>query len=273
MECARRGARAVVLVARTSSKLSNVRAEIEGIYPGTRVLTVAVDCSNGASVQKELRAMIASELGGRVPDVLVNNAGAGKWRYLHESEPEDIDGCLVAPLAAALHVSSVLLPMMLKDTARKFAIAQVIALYFHTDLVWFGVLMFSVQVQSPAGVSAWPGATAYIAARWGLHGLSVALAADYHGRNLCVREVFLGEVTSNYFSSNEGSHERLPKIASVLPVMTPARAAKHILDSIEGAAPITAGPWQLGVLLFLSEHFSHFKWTVLWLNRVLGHSF
>lgn len=74
-----------------------------------------------------------------------------------------------------------------------------------------------VNIQSPAGIAAFGGATGYVMARWALHGLSEALRADYHQTGLRVVEVILGETQSNYFEANPGSHERIPRLGRLIP--------------------------------------------------------
>jgi NAD(P)-dependent dehydrogenase (short-subunit alcohol dehydrogenase family) len=50
-----------------------------------------------------------------VPDVLINNAGAGRWAYLGETSYDEIDGMIATPLLAALYITRAFLPAMLGD--------------------------------------------------------------------------------------------------------------------------------------------------------------
>ena len=59
-----------------------------------------------------LRFRVAAEAG--VPDVLINNAGGGRWAYLEDCSYAEIDEMIAAPLHAALYVTRAFLPGMLR---------------------------------------------------------------------------------------------------------------------------------------------------------------
>ena len=84
------GAKKIVLVARTRSKLEAVAQQINDKYPDTAVV-FPVDCSDYNQVDKMAQSVV-SEYG--TPQILVNCAGAGSWKYLWEMSPEDIVGCM-----------------------------------------------------------------------------------------------------------------------------------------------------------------------------------
>lgn len=107
-----------------------------------------------------------------------------------------------------------------------------------------------LNVNSPASLMPWSGSTGYAASRWALRGLSEALRADLHGTGLRVCEVVLGETSSNYFEANPRSHERLPSLAKLLPVLTPEKAAKHIVKAVRQNRKTLTAPFILSVNLF-----------------------
>src|SRR5262245_45254487 len=74
-EAAVRGAAELILVARNRESLESLAAELRGRE--TDVTVRPADLAHTAEVDA-----LASELieAGKVPDVLVNNAGAGRWR-------------------------------------------------------------------------------------------------------------------------------------------------------------------------------------------------
>lgn len=98
------------------------------------------------------------------PDILINCAGAGTWRFLHESSVNDLKLNLAAPFMAAMWVTRAFVPAMVARGS--------------------GCI---VNVQSPAAYCAFGGATGYIAGRWALRGLSEATRADLHGTGVHVQ--------------------------------------------------------------------------------------
>lgn len=84
------GAKKVVLVARTESKLNAVREKINKKYPDVAV-SFPIDCSDYSQVEN-MAQQVKEQFG--VPQILVNCAGAGAWRYLWEMEAKEIVGCM-----------------------------------------------------------------------------------------------------------------------------------------------------------------------------------
>ena len=96
------GAKKVVLVARTKSKLDEIVALINAKHPGVAEC-FAVDCSKYEQVE-EMANIVIQRHGA--PTILVNSAGAGAWRYLWEMSASDIEGCLNGLLDGLYHAIS-----------------------------------------------------------------------------------------------------------------------------------------------------------------------
>lgn len=217
----------VILLARSKQALEAVARDINtslGEHSAPRAFAYAVDCSNAAAVDA-VAATITRNHG--CPDIVVNNAGAGRWLALWETPAQEVAAALDAPLLAAAYVTRAFLPCML--AARRGTI---------------------VMVQSPASRTPFPGSTMYSVSRWGLRGLAASLRADLHGMPIRVQEVLLGETHSSYFVNNPGSAERVPTISGLVGRLTADDAAAAVIDCIvrgdeEHVAPlmlrITAG--------------------------------
>lgn len=201
---ARRGAR-VLLLARTESALEQVAAEIRaagghaGVFPA--------DLTDPGAVER-VAARILAEAGP--PDMLISNAGAGRWLFVHETSPAEMVEQMAMPYFAAFYITRALLPAMRRRGRGRL-----------------------VYVNSPAALLAWPGAAGYTAARWALRGFAEALAAELHGSGLRVSTVIPGKVSSGYFRNNPGVEERAPGLARLLPTLTPEQAAKQLLRGVE----------------------------------------
>jgi uncharacterized protein len=218
---ARAGAR-VVLVARAQADLEAVANQIQAA--GGIAHVFPADLADAAATQAMAHAVLQAH---GTPDLLVNNAGAGRWLFAEETPAGEEDMMIALPYLAAFRLCRAFLPGML---ARRS-----------------GMIL---NVNSPVSMMAWSGATGYAASRWALRGLSEALKADLQGTGLRVSEVILGETSSNYFEANPGAHARLPAIAKLLPVLTPEQAAGHILKAIRKNSSSYTAPFLLGVTRF-----------------------
>jgi NADP-dependent 3-hydroxy acid dehydrogenase YdfG len=195
----------VVLVARRQPALEEVALRIEAV--GGEAVVEPLDGGDAEAVQ----AMATRVLDGfGVPGAVVNAAGAGKWRWPEETLPADMERMLDAPFRSAYHHTHAFLSPMLAQRG--------------------GVI---VHVGSPAALRPWPSATAYTCSRWALRGLHEALVQDLHGTGVrSCHVIFAGEVASDYFVANPGSHEHIPVIGRVFGVASPRECAEVVYATI-----------------------------------------
>ncbi len=198
---AARGAR-VALVARSAERLARVGQEIAAA--GGRALVFPADLSDP---DQAARACEAATAEAGAPDIVVNNAGAGRWLSTIETSPAQARAMIELPSLAAFAVTRAFLPAMLARGGGHI-----------------------VNVTSPASYMVWPNATGYIAARQALKGFSDALRVEVSPRGLFVSLVVLGTVESAYWEHNPGSREHVPK--GVAPLTTD-QAAQAILRAID----------------------------------------
>lgn len=201
---AARGAQ-VVLIARDRVRLQAVASHVR--ERGGRAEIHSGDLADGATVTSLARAILQT---GPVPDILVNCAGAGRWRPVLETSAEEAAAMMAVPYLAAFNVTRELLGGML-DRRRGHI----------------------VNVTSVASRLAWPGAAGYTAARWAMEGFTAALRADVYGRGVGVTLAMFGTVESPYWTHNPGSRERLPASAARQRALTVGEAATAIVHGIE----------------------------------------
>ncbi len=134
---ARAGAACVALVARNQEGLGNVAEQVRAL--GTTAEIFPTDLADPAAGEAVARTIV-ERIGA--PDVLVNNAGAGRWLFTEDTPAAEAAAMMAVPCLAAFAITRVALPGML--ARRRGAI---------------------VNVTSPAAFCPWPGATAYAAAR------------------------------------------------------------------------------------------------------------
>src|SRR5512133_3252669 len=137
---ARRQARAVVLLARTAAALESVAARVRAL--GAEALPYPVDLTDPVAVE-DAKAAVERAMG--VPDVLVNNAGAGRWLFVEETSPAEAVQMMAVPYFAAFFATRAFLPGMISRGSGHV-----------------------VNVTSVAAYAPWPGAAGYTAARWAM---------------------------------------------------------------------------------------------------------
>ena len=225
-EAAAAGAR-VVLVSNDRAGLERVVHDVQGTGGWAR--SWVVDLTE-AEATANACAEIEREIG--VPDVIVNNAGKGRWRYLDETGTDELVGMMAVPYFAAAFVTRAFLPRMLTRRSG-----------------------FIVNVTSFAAFMPWAGATGYTAARWAMRGFNQALRADLHGSGVRAMLATFAQVDSPYWEHNPGSIERVPSVQRMIPVLTPEQAGRAIIRGVLRDQRQVESPWMLKVLLTLGYWF------------------
>ena len=212
-ELARAGAR-VILVARRPDQLSKVASSI-----GEAASFYTTDLRDAAAVAS-LSDRVTSEIG--TPDIIVNNAGAGRWKFVEDTTPAEAVDMMAVPYFAAFNVTHSFLPGMLRRNTGHF-----------------------VNVSSVGSRFVWPGATAYIAARWAVRGFTQALRADLADTGIRVTLYESGVVQSEYWDHNPGSRERVPKMGNLVPSLTAEAAARAIVRGIKREQKLVVVPFMM----------------------------
>jgi short-subunit dehydrogenase len=195
----------VILVARGREGLERTAAEIGGA--GGEATVAPADLSD----VDDVRRLVAEVVGGPgLPDVLVNNAGAGRWRAVDETEPGEARRAVALPYLAAYELTRELVPAMIERGSGHI-----------------------LNMTSAAGFVTIPGATAYGVARWAMRAFSYQLEEDLQGTGVGVSLLAPTEVDSPYFDNNPGSRERIPRIAKLTGTLDEADVAAAAVRVIE----------------------------------------
>jgi short-subunit dehydrogenase len=232
-----RGAR-VILLARRETELWKVAQTIGpaviGVHP--------VDLAQADAVERVAR-QISTETG--TPDILVNNAGAGQWKFVEETSPAEAVQTMAVPYFAAFWITRAFLPDMLARNSGHI-----------------------LNVSSVGSRFVWPGATAYLAARWAVRGFTEALRADLADTGIGVTLYESGVVRSDYWDHNPGSRERVPGMGRLVPELTPEEAAACIVRGIEQNRKLVVAPFMMR-LTYLQH--ALFPGVVQWLMTRTGY--
>lgn len=236
IEMAREGAR-VVLLARTAEKLNAVAKEVQAV--GGQAHVYPCDLTDGKAV-RQVAERIKAEVG--IPDIIMNNAGAGLWRALEETEPEEAVELMSVPYFAAYYVTREFIDEMVQRGSGRIA-----------------------NVNSPMCYFTIRGATGYTATRRALRGFNDSLRADLLGTGVGVTHLVFGEVTSEYFHNNPGSHERIPAVNNIIPTLSPEQTARLTVKALRAEKNEIVRPriiWFMVLLLRLFPGITNWVTTI-----------
>ena len=146
------------LISRTKKDLEEVAAELRAL--GVKTTFALADISNRAEVEKAV-ASIESILGPT--DILINNAGMGKFGKFMDLSPDEWEQHIKVNLFGVYYATRAVLPQMLERNTGDI-----------------------VNVSSTAGLRASAGSSAYSASKFGLMGLTESLMQEVRKNNIRV---------------------------------------------------------------------------------------
>lgn len=212
----------VLLLARRATALRHVAEEIDAAGGWAQIHPVDLTIPEAVASTAD---QILTRLGP--PDVIINNAGAGRWLTVPETEPADAVQMMAVPYFAAFFVTQAFLPAMLNRDSGQI-----------------------INITSPAAFVPWPGATGYTAARWAMRGFTKALQADLADTGLIATLITPGVTDTPYFENNPGSAERLPAINRLFPTLKPEQVAAAIITAIEQGQTAVTIPTRMRLALW-----------------------
>jgi 3-oxoacyl-[acyl-carrier protein] reductase len=148
----------VGLIARTETDLINVAKEIEAF--GVKVAYATADVSSMEQVDQAV-ATINSTLG--TVDILINNAGTGKFGKFLELEPDEWKQIIDTNLMGVYYVTRAVLPQLIDRNGGDI-----------------------IMISSTAGQKGAPVTSAYSASKFGVLGLTESLALEVRKHNIRV---------------------------------------------------------------------------------------
>jgi 3-oxoacyl-[acyl-carrier protein] reductase len=146
------------LFARTESALKEVASEIEGL--GVKVGYAAVDVSSLEQVEQAIEK-VTNELG--TADILINNAGIGKFATLLEMDPEEWKKIIDVNIMGTFYVTRTVLPQLIEKNGGDI-----------------------INISSTNGLNGAATSSAYSASKFGVIGLTESLAQEVRRNNIRV---------------------------------------------------------------------------------------
>ena len=214
----------LLLLARNTHRLDTVCAEIKSMGGNA----FSYPCDVGEYEQVKSTSTIIKQQHG-TPDVIINNAGSGLWRFIDEISYEEILNNIKVPYLAAAYVTKAFMAEMLERNSGQI-----------------------INMTSMAAKMPFSGATTYVASRKAMIGLHEALTMDLHGTGVKASLSYFAKVESSFWDNNPGSEERLPFAQKLIRIISTEKAAKAVVNGVvKGRRNITA-PVMIPILLFLN---------------------
>jgi 3-oxoacyl-[acyl-carrier protein] reductase len=146
------------LLARTEAALKEVVSEVESL--GVKAAYAAVDISSQEEVEEAVKK-ITGDLG--TADILINNAGIGKFETLLEMDPQEWKRIIDVNLMGPYYVTRAVLPQLIEKN--------------RGDII---------NISSTNGLSGAATSSAYSASKFGVIGLTESLAQEVRRNNIRV---------------------------------------------------------------------------------------
>ncbi|WP_338452988.1 3-ketoacyl-ACP reductase [Niallia oryzisoli] len=146
------------LLARTETDLKETISRAEGL--GVKAAYAAVDISSLTDVEQSVKKL-TDELGAA--DILINNAGIGKFATLLDMDPEEWKRIIDVNLMGLYHVTRTVLPQLIEKN--------------RGDIV---------NISSTNGLNGAATSSAYSASKFGVIGLTESLAQEVRKNNIRV---------------------------------------------------------------------------------------
>ena len=165
----------VGMISRTESDLENVVQE--AISEGVQGAYAVADVSSLEQVEAAI-VKLTDELG--TADILINNAGIGKFGTMLETSPEDWKKVIDVNLIGMFYVTRTVLPQLIEKNGGDI-----------------------INVSSMSGLKGDPGSSAYSASKFGVLGLTQSLSQEVRKHNIRVFALTPSRVITEFAGSTE----------------------------------------------------------------------
>lgn len=209
-----------ILTARSQERLEQVSAGISGRHE-----LIPLDVTR----QKQVEAVATRVLEqyGRV-DILLNNAGYGKFEYFHETNLTEFERMMDVNYMGAVRCIKAFLPQMTERRSGQI-----------------------VNVASMAGKIGTAKSTSYTATKHALLGFSNALRQELRGSGVTVTTINPGPIDTPFFDLADPSGGYVRNVGWFM--LKPEKVAQHIVRAIELRREEVNLPWWVSPFLKLYQ--------------------
>lgn len=160
----------ISICARDKARLNQAAEELR--KSGIDVLEIPADVTRA----KDIASLVETTEKKLGPiDILINNAGIGRWGPVHQMSEEDYDSILDTNLKSVFLLTKAVAPGMIERNRGQI-----------------------VNIASLAGKNAILGGSIYCASKWGLLGFTKSVAEDLRGHGIRVSAVCPGSVVTEF---------------------------------------------------------------------------
>ena len=217
----------VVLAARRIDHLEAIADEIR--TGGGQAAAVQTDLFQYGEIQR-LVASTLSQFGQL--DVLVNNAGFGRLKWLEQLDPvDDIQAQLQINLVATILVAREVLPHMIERRSGHI-----------------------INMASLGGLIASPTYTIYSASKFGVRGFTETLRREVGIYGIKVTGVYPGGVKTE-FKQHTGAYRKTGRTTPASLRLEPEEVAQAILNVVKRPRRTVILPWQMRIAVWMNSLF------------------
>ena len=219
-------ARAIVLVARRSERLADLRDELLNRNPNLEVHVRVVDLADKAQIQLLIDSLAHDEID---VDLLINNAGLGDSGAFATSDPIRNEQMALVNIVALTSLTRRLLPQMIANRRG-------------------GIL----NVSSSAGFLPIPGDAVYAATKAYVTSFSEAIRAELRGKGVNVCAVCPGPVRTEFqqVAKRPGAQ---PEMGSRIFFVSTEHVVREALAALEADRPLVIPGFAMKFAMFLSR--------------------
>ena len=217
----------VVLAARRLDRLEAIADDIRS--NGGQAVAVQTDLGVYEDIQNLVATTIAEF--GQV-DVLVNNAGFGRLKWLEQLDPvDDIQTQLQINLIATILVAREVLPYMIERRAGHI-----------------------INMASLGGFIATPTYTIYSASKFGVRGFTEALRREVGIYGIHVSGIYPGGVKTE-FKAHTGAERKTGRTTPASLRLEPGEVAQAVLSVVNHPRKTVILPWPMRFAIWINSHF------------------
>ncbi len=234
-ECATMGVKTLILIARSEDKLERLKKEILMQYT-LNVDLRPLDLGDLEAVKQEFERI---KLDYHVIDILINNAGFGKFDLFSEAQINEMDSMFRVNVLGLMAVTRMILPKMLQQGEGHI-----------------------INVASIAGKISTPRSTVYSATKHAVLGFSNGLRMELTGTGIRVTTVNPGPIRTNFFNIADQSGAYQKSVGRFM--LDPESVAKKTIRCIGTRKRELNLPWSMNLGARL------YQWMPSVVERVAG---